>query len=383
MSRGVMAPRERLLATIRGGMADRVPLELPGFRFATAEDIGLHADPLRREIAGRILEECTYRVRVPSHISRYLVTPSQRIRHSVRMLQNGNTRTESSIDTPRGELTSVTEHDSRAQTTWTLKYPVETLDDIAKLAAVPWEMPEHLAPPSELSQVMQELGTARFRRRGICETRISSPIVCVAGMMSYEMFLELALTERELIVELTEICRQRIVDVLEVLLPEPCDALEYIWLGGSEWVTPPMASPALYDTYVQEQEKSIISYIHNRSDAIVHVHCHGHVRHALARCIERGADYTEPVEPPPDGDITMAEAKQLAGGKITVGGNIECRILCNEGPDEVERAVRAAFEGGTFRFVLQTTEGPTPHMSQREYRNYTRVVELWQQLAPA
>lgn len=45
------------------------------------------------------------------------------------------------------------------------------------------------------------------------------------------------------------------------------------------------------------------------------------------KIIERGADYTEPVEPPPNGDLTLAEAKKLAAGRITLGGNIEARLL--------------------------------------------------------
>jgi len=122
--------------------------------------------------------------------------------------------------------------------------------------------------------------------------------------------------------------------------------------------------------------------VHSHSDAVVHVHCHGRVRHALDRCIERDADYTEPVEPPPDGDITMVEAKALAAGRITLGGNLECRVLCNESVQAVEAAVRAAFEGGRERLVLRPTENPSPTLSQREFENYMRVIDLWEELSP-
>ncbi len=369
----MMTPRDRLMTTLRGDQADRVPLELPGFQFATREEIDNHPDPLRREIAHRVFDEQVLPIAIPSSINRYLVTPPQRLSSKAEPLANGNRRVHGKIDTPKGELTFISEFSPVAHTTWQVKYPVETMGDIEKIASIPWERPPGLAPP--------DMGAlpADFGYRGILQTRISSPLVCVAGMMNYEQFLELAITEPDLIAELTEICRVRILDVLEVLLSEP--GIEYVWMGGSEWVTPPMASPSIYDALVQEQEQSIIEYIHEHSEAVVHIHCHGHARHALQRCIERGADYTEPVEPPPDGDITLAEAKKMAAGRITLGGNVECRILCNESEEAVEQAVREAFEGGKDRFVLRPTEGPSPHLSEQEYRNWMRMIDVWQELS--
>jgi uroporphyrinogen-III decarboxylase len=160
------------------------------------------------------------------------------------------------------------------------------------------------------------------------------------------------------------------------------EGVDLVWVGGSEWVTPPMGSPALYDALVQEQERAIVRYVHAHSDAVVQVHCHGKVRRALAKTIERAVDYTEPVEPPPDGDITMREAKALAAGRITLGGNIEQRLMCNESERTVERAVRAAFEAPNDRFVLVTTAGCSPTLAGREFRNYLRLIDLWETLSP-
>ncbi|OPZ23121.1 MAG: Uroporphyrinogen decarboxylase (URO-D) [candidate division BRC1 bacterium ADurb.BinA364] len=369
-----MNPRERLLGALRGDRIDRVPLELAGFIHPTRDRIAALADPLRRRIAERVFDESAVRLTHPSRINRLLATPPQRIRSERRFLPDGRTETRQTIDTPKGELLCVTMHDPALLTSWTAKYPVESPADIEKIASVPWELPRDLAPPDRDSML------AAAPDRAIVETRISSPFVCVAGMMKFEMFLEMALTEPAWIVELTEICRQRELDCLRALLARP--GIEYVWLGGSEWITPPMASPAIHDALVQEQERSLIEYIHAHSDAVAHVHCHGHVRHALPRVIERGGDYFEPVEPPPDGDITLADAKRLAAGRITLGGNIECRILCNESEEAVETAVQAAFEGGKERFVLRPTEGPSPRLSEREYRNYMKMIDLWEQLSP-
>jgi len=369
-----MTPRERLLTTMRGGVADRVPLVLAGFQFPSHDALRPVDDPHRRQIAERVLDQMHFEVGVGSGVNRLLVTPPQRMRHEHRELGNGLRETHGVIDTPKGELTFHTRYDPAARTTWTLKYPCETPEDVAKIASVPWEMPPGVAPPD-----LDTLPPA-FHRRGIVRATISSPFVCVAGMMPYQTFLMMCATELELVKELTEICRQRILAVLEVLFSQP--GIEYVWIGGSEWVTPPMGSPALYDALVQEQEQSLIDFIHGHSDAVVHVHCHGHVRHAIGRCIERGADYTEPVEPPPDGDITMSEAKALAAGRITLGGNVEARVLCNESEDVTEQAVRAAFEGGKERFVLRPSEGPSAVIGERECANWMKMVDVWEELSP-
>jgi len=317
-------------------------------------------------------DHVAYEVGVPSYLNRMLCIPQDVIHTEAEELPDGRRRSHGTIDTPKGDLHFESEWSPEAHTTWTMKYPVESYSDIEKIRSVPWRLPEKLAPPN-----LDALPDG-FDERGILVTRISSPFVCVAGMMPREWFLELCLTDLPLIRELTAICLERIRAQLEVLLSTP--GIEYVWIGGSEWVTPPMASPVIYDVLVQEQERDLIELAQS-AGCVVHIHCHGNVRHALTRTIERGADFTEPVEPPPDGDITMAEAKALSAGRITLGGNIECRVLCFESEANVEAAVRAAFVGGKERFVFRTTEGPNPRMSDREFANYMHMIELWEELS--
>ncbi len=371
-----LTPRERCLRALTGSEpVDRVPMHLQGLSFPSEADVENLTDPLRRDAARRVNQHMTFNHGVPSYVNRYLVTPPQRIHSEKRQKDNGHHQIIQTLDTPLGDLTAVREYAPEAATTWQVKYPVECEKDIEKIASVPWERPQNMQYPDR-NDVPED-----FEQRGLYTTGVSSPMVCVAAMMSYEWFLELALTRREWMLELTDICRRRILDVLEGLFEKP--GIEYVWMGGSEWLTPPMGSPELYDAFVQEQERSIIDYVHEHSNAVVHVHCHGNVRHALPRTIERHADYTEPVEPPPDGDITMAEAKKTAAERITLGGNVEARILHQGTEDEVSEAVHNAFEGGKERFILRTTEAPTPRMTRQEYRNYMRLIDDWEKLSPA
>ena len=367
-----MSPRDRLLRTLRGEKADRVPLVLEGFTCADREQVEAIADPARREIAERIFGRTAAAIACDSYVNRHLVTPPQFMKEVSREEIGGNVRVTTEITTPGGKLTAVTERNPISNTVWTVKYPVESLEDIEKIRSVPWRLPEGLAPPDVSN------APADFDKRFIVRTGVSSPFVCAAGMMPYDCFLELCATELELIRELTAQCCERILSVLEVLLAPK--TVEYVWMGGCEWLTPPMGSPKLYEQLVQVFEERVISRVH-QAGAIAHVHCHGNVRSTLELVVRRGGDYFEPVEPPPDGDIGFAEAKALAAGRMTLGGNVEARILENEDAGVVERAARQAFEGGKFRMVLSNSAGPISAVTPRMRANYHRMIDVWEELS--
>ena len=151
-----MNPRERLLTTMRGGRADRVPLSLEGFHCRSLDEM---EEPARREIAERIIDETHFQIEVPSYVNRYLVTPPQRMREVSREeeAQTGEVTITSEIDTPKGKLTAVTGENAVSRTTWHVKYPVETLSDIEKIRSVPWELPPDLAPP-DMAETKQMIG---------------------------------------------------------------------------------------------------------------------------------------------------------------------------------------------------------------------------------
>lgn len=365
-----MTPRERLMAALRGEPVDRVPLNLLKFDPRATQST---TDAGEREILERIGHELHFFHSCSSPVNRFLVTPAHRIREVDREERGGQTILSREIDTPKGPLTTIAGRNEISRTSWMIKYPVETMADIEKIRSVPWERPPQLVTPDYAPL------PEGFDTQGITHTTISSPVVCVAAMMNYEWFLELCITELDLIRDLTAICRDRILDTLDVLLAEK--NIEYVWMGGCEWLTPPMGSPRLYEELVQPYERDLIERIHE-GGALCHVHCHGNIRSTLELIVERGADFTEPVEPPPDGDIPFAEAKALAAGRITLGGNVESRVLESEDADATETATRAAFEGGTERMILQQTEGPISRMSPRMVENYHRMIDVWEELSP-
>ncbi len=364
-----MTPRERLLTTMRGKLADRVPLVLEHFHCASPTDF---SDPGQREIAGRIYDKIHHALGVPTGLNRYLVTDPRHMTEVSREEQGGMLHVTSEIQTPRGALTAIVEYNELTDTQWTIRYPVQSREDIEAIRACSWEVPAEAAPPDLTDP------PAWFAERGITWLMVNSPMVCVAGMMPREMFLQLCVTDLPLLRDLTAICMERSLAVMDVVLA--AENVDYVWMGGCEWVTPPMAGPNVYAELVQPFETPVIERAH-AAGAVAHVHCHSNIRSTLELVIERGADFIEPCEPPPDGDITFAEAKAIAAGRITLGGNVEARVLECDGVDSAEAACRAAFEGGKERMVFQTTAGPYCEMTPRMVTNYHRLIDVWAQLS--
>ena len=206
-----MTPRERFLQTLRGKETDRVPLDLLGFNghnsptvdgfvdFPSYQELFRVNDPGRAEIEERIREQTTIQYPIHSHVNRYLVTPPQRIQETVVKQTAEEIVIHRTIDTPKGPLMAVVSRDKdNIETIWTQKYPVETLDDLKKIASIPWELPEHLQAPDPRAFPDDPLG------RHVYYTYVSSPFVCVAGLMKFEQFLMWAMLETALIDELVE-----------------------------------------------------------------------------------------------------------------------------------------------------------------------------------
>jgi hypothetical protein len=89
--------------------------------------------------------------------------------------------------------------------------------------------------------------------------------------------------------------------------------------------------------------------------------------------LEIGAKALDPIEPPPDGDITLREVKEQYGDKLVLFGNTELKLLEHGTAEEVREAVReqmdSAKAGGGY--VLMPTAAPInePLAPQTE-RNY-------------
>ena len=374
-----MNGRQRLAAALTGEPVDRAPIWLrEGFPLiegpAGADHFtrGWQADPAYRELFDHVAPhaDAIERWSIPC-TNRMLMVPPGRIRHEQTDLSEDAYRVRARIDTPKGELLAVSEYRRGHDTTWTVKHAVESKEDLAKLASVPFEIdPAHIDRAAESYRAAQE----RVGDRGVVRSFMSSPIVIISGCMSFEMFLTLSITDREWFAELAAEITRRELAVLEEIFSAGTELDTVMTFGGSEQCTPPMMAPEAYDEYVVPYEGRLIEWLKERG-VLVTVHCHGKVRHALSCMKALGADGTDPVEPPPAGDVTYAEAREICGDALTIMGNLEFDALSHAEPGEIRDQVREILSHGNRRVILSASAGPVGAVTPRLAENYRAWVD--------
>jgi hypothetical protein len=138
-----------------------------------------------------------------------------------------------------------------------------------------------------------------------------------------------------------------------------------------------MLSPATFAELVTPYERALVKMI---SDAghLCAIHCHGRVRLVLDQFLEIGMHALEPVEPPPQGDITLEEALEAVAGRVCLMGYIQDQDLYLAQPGEMRekvRAIRRLVEGRTGDIM---TSSATPYMDPpppQFVRNYVEYLE--------
>jgi hypothetical protein len=368
-----MTHRERLLRSARGEPVDRVPISPPiGFDPIAWDERGeacRPSDPLWTEVARLCAERCDCLVPLPAvgplFDRRFLLTPARYIERLPDEREAGWIIQRHVVHTPRGDLTTTDKQQPGSGTSWYTEPLVKTVEDAKALLSIPYEF---VSP--DLSPALQHM--EQVGERALTEVHVSTPLVSVSRLMHFDQFLLWCASEPALIHRLMSTMADRVRLGLEYVLAAglgPC-----FWMGGSEQATPPMMGPRMYDDFVVRYDAPLMDLIHQHG-GLVHVHCHGKVRGVLDRLVAMGVDLLDPVEPPPDGDVTMAEARALTKGKITLLGNIEFRELEFASPSRIRELVRTAVREAGDRMILYPSATPIERLTPRYRDNALAYIE--------
>jgi uroporphyrinogen-III decarboxylase len=372
-----MTSRERLWAAFHGEPVDRVPIWLrEGFPVITgpaaANDFrnAWQAEPLYLELFEYVRPHADdFQGWGVGGQNRLLMIPPKYIENEVILETPERQRVQATIHTPRGDLVGIKELQRGVATAWSIKEPIESKEDLAKLAEVPFEIDDEMIEASK-ANYQRAFEAAEGER--LLKTFLSSPVVCISGGMPLQLFLELSFTEKEWFHELCAEITRRQLAIFERVFADGMETT--ITFGGSEQCTPPMMAPEGYDEYVVPYDGQLVRFFHDLGIP-VQMHCHGKIRHALRGMLEMGIDATDPVEPPPAGDVTYAEARAITGEKLTLMGNLEWDMLESAAPEEIRAQVREILSHGKERLILAASAGPISAVSRRLVDNYKAFID--------
>ncbi len=106
------------------------------------------------------------------------------------------------------------------------------------------------------------------------------------------------------------------------------------------------------------------------------MHCHGKVGTLLKSFLEMGVDSTDPVEPPPQGDVEFRDARKIVSDRMVLFGNMEFLDMETRTPDQIEGLIRSAIEAaGKKRLVLYPSATPHERHTPKLLANARRYIE--------
>jgi hypothetical protein len=267
-------------------------------------------------------------------------------------------------------LTARTRRDRDVNTVWHTEHLLKDADDLrayltlppAAFGGVPAVEPVHAAEAA--------LGDS-----GIVMLDTPDPLCLAAALFDLGTYTVIALTEPALFTDLLERFAAWLLPRTEAIAAALPGRL---WrIVGPEYATPPYLPPRLFREYVIPYVEPMVRAI-QRHGGYARVHCHGRIRDVLDDIVGMNPDGLDPIEPPPQGDVSLAWVRARCGDRVTLFGNIEASDLENLPEAEFRAKVRQALaEGpGGRGFVLMPSACPYGRvLSARALRNYEVMVE--------
>jgi len=293
---------------------------------------------------------------------------ADRMRSETRTVGDTSVRT-TRLPTPKGELSSVYEAVA-GRPGYYVKHFVETEEDLGRYESLP---PDEVS--IDLNAVLETV--ERLGDSGIGYLSYPDPMYEVASAFDFELFCIQCAVDLPRIVALVEREHVRIVTELAAMLEQARGVTLLFYTAGPEVLTPPMASPSLFEALVVPYERELVSMIRTWGQR-ASIHCHGRTAAVFDGVLDIGPDVLEPLEPPPQGDIRLEDALTRADGRLCIMGYIQDQDLYTANPGEMTAKVREIRRtvGGRTGYIMTSSASPfLADPPDRYLANYTELLE--------
>lgn len=231
-------------------------------------------------------------------------------------------------------------------------YFIKTRQDAETYLSLP--LPEVAGDPAAFFEADQASG-----ERGITDVGLGfNPAGFVAELMGSETFAILSVSERDITHALCARRMEIILALIKRLVEHKIGP--FFSMAGEEYLVPPLHGPTDFTDFNLRYDKPIIDLIHEAGGRM-HIHCHGRIKAVFQGFLDMGADVLHPVEAPPMGDLSAAEAKRLAGDKLCLEGNIQIAAMYEHTPEQIraetETLIADAF-GDRKGLIISPTASP-------------------------
>jgi len=375
-----MTRRERLMASIRGEAVDRPPVsfyELNGLDEDPDDEseFNVYNDPswkplieLTRERTDRIVMRGVGMKNAPDDPVAELSTWDTRT-------EGGNRITTHTVRAEGRVLRSVRKVEPGVNTVWMIEHLLKDADDLRAWVDLPEGAFGGEVDVERVLEAERRLGDA-----GIVMIDTPDPLCQVAELFDMAEYTIVAMTEQDLFKEALARAARRIQPRVEAVAAALPGRLWRIY--GCEYASPPYLSPELHRAYFTEYTRPMVEAI-QKHGGYARVHSHGNLSAILENIADTGCVALDPIEPAPQGDVTLREVRQRVGRQMTLFGNLEVSDIETLKPAEFEDKVATAIEEGTAGegrgFVLMPSACPygrevTP-VTLANYETMVRMVE--------
>lgn len=279
--------------------------------------------------------------------------------------------------TPKGDLRKTVLRGLKGFSGMTEAHFINTPEDIEKYMSLP--EPEIGGNFNSFFDALAAIGET-----GIVDVSLGlNPAGLAADLCGSDNFALLSTTNRD---DLFAICERRmnlVLRLLNYLLERKIGP--YFSMSGEEYVAPPLHSPEDFNDFNLRYDKPIADKIHE-AGCRLHIHCHGRLKKIMRSFLELGPDVLHPIEPPPMGDITAAEAKAILRDQICIEGNLQIAAMYENTPaqiaEETKTLIADAF-GDRKNLIVSPSASPYIHgqgeACLEQYRAMIETVLNWTQ----